>query len=254
MQYCSLQHWILLSSPDTSTTECCFHFDPAASFFLKLLVVVFPSSILDTFQPGGLIFRCDIFFAFYTVHRILNGKYTVVVCFSFLYWITFCQNSPLWPIHLGWPCMAWLIASLSYASPFATTRHWSMKGIHESPLNSKEIKTVNPRGNLPWIFIGRTDAEAEAPIVGHLMWRANSLEEILMLGKLKAGGEVGDRGGDGWMVSLTQWTWVWANPKRQWRSRKPWRAAALGVTVSKTWLSDWTRQRSDYKGFICYAK
>ena len=36
----------------------------------------------------------------------------------------------------------------------------------ESPLDSKEIKPVNPRGNQPWIFIGRTDAEAEAPILG----------------------------------------------------------------------------------------
>ena len=43
----------------------------------------------------------------------------------------FCQNSSLWPIHLKWPCMAWLIASLSYASPFTVTRLWSMKGIHE---------------------------------------------------------------------------------------------------------------------------
>ena len=36
----------------------------------------------------------------------------------------------------------------------------------ESPLDSKEIKPVNPKGNQPWIFIGRTDAEAEAPILG----------------------------------------------------------------------------------------
>ena len=35
----------------------------------------------------------------------------------------------------------------------------------ESPLDSKEIKPVNPKGNQPWIFIGRTDAEAEAPIL-----------------------------------------------------------------------------------------
>ena len=39
----------------------------------------------------------------------------------------------------------------------------------ESPLDSKEIKPVNPKGNQQLIFIGRTDAEAEAPIVGHLM-------------------------------------------------------------------------------------
>ena len=36
----------------------------------------------------------------------------------------------------------------------------------ESPLNSKDIKSVNPKGNQPWIFIGRTDAEVEAPILG----------------------------------------------------------------------------------------
>ena len=40
----------------------------------------------------------------------------------------FCQNSSLWPRCLEWPCMAWLIASLSYTSPFAMTRLWSRKG------------------------------------------------------------------------------------------------------------------------------
>ena len=53
----------------------------------------------------------------------------------------------------------------------------------ESPLDCKEIKPVNPKGNQPWIFIGRTDAEAEAPIFGHLRWRADSLEKTPVLGK-----------------------------------------------------------------------
>ena len=53
----------------------------------------------------------------------------------------------------------------------------------ESPLDSKEIKPVNPKRNQLWIFIGRTDAEAKTPILGHLMRTANSLEKILMLGK-----------------------------------------------------------------------
>ena len=46
----------------------------------------------------------------------------------------------------------------------------------ESPLDCKEIKPVNMKGNHSWIFIGRTDAEAEAPILGHPMQRVNSLE------------------------------------------------------------------------------
>jgi len=55
---------------------------------------------------------------------------------------------------------------------------------------------------------------------GNLMGRANSLEKTLMLGKTEARGEGGNRGWDGWAASLTQWTWVWANPGRQWRTGK----------------------------------
>ena len=85
----------------------------------------------------------------------------------------------------------------------------------ESPLDSKEIKPVNPKRNQPWTFTGRTDAEAEAPIFWlMLMWRANSLEKTLMLRILKAAGEGDNKWWDGWMASLTQWTWVWANPRR----------------------------------------
>ena len=86
-----------------------------------------PSSILDTFRPGGLIFQCHIFLAFYIVHEVLTAR-ILVVCHSLLQWIMFCQNSLLWLVCLGWPCMAWLIASLSCTSPFTTTRPWSMKG------------------------------------------------------------------------------------------------------------------------------
>ena len=51
----------------------------------------------------------------------------------------------------------------------------------ESPSESKEIKPVNPKGNQSWIFIGRTDAEAETPIFGHLIQRTDSLVKTLML-------------------------------------------------------------------------
>ena len=54
----------------------------------------------------------------------------------------------------------------------------------EGPLDSKEIKPISPKGNQSWIFIGRTDAEAEATILW-LMWRTDSLEITLMLGKIE---------------------------------------------------------------------
>ena len=80
----------------------------------------------------------------------------------------------------------------------------------ESPLDCKEIQPVHPKGNQSGIFIGRTDAEAETPIPwppdvkNWLIWKT------LMLGKIE-GGEGEDGGWDGWMASLTQWTWVWVN-------------------------------------------
>ena len=55
----------------------------------------------------------------------------------------------------------------------------------ESPLDCKEIQPVHPKGDQSWVFIGRTDFEAETPILGHLMRRADSFEKTLMLGKIE---------------------------------------------------------------------
>ena len=97
----------------------------------------------------------------------------------------------------------------------------------KSPLDSMEIKPVYPKWNQPWIYIGRTDAEAETSIFGYLLWRADSLEKTLMLGKTEGRRRrVGGREWYGYMASLTQWTWVWAKPK----DRKAWCAAVHWVT------------------------
>ena len=56
---------------------------------------------------------------------------------------------------------------------------------------------------------------------GHLMWRANSLKKTLVLGKIEGGRRRDNRGWDGWMTSLTQWTCVWTSSGRWWRTGKP---------------------------------
>ena len=61
----------------------------------------------------------------------------------------------------------------------------------ESLLDCKEIKPVNPKGNQPWIFIGRTDAELRLQHFGHLMRKADSLEKTLMLGKIEGRRRIG---------------------------------------------------------------
>ena len=83
----------------------------------------------------------------------------------------------------------------------------------ESSLDCKEIKPVHPKGNQSWIFIGRTDAEAEAPI----LWPPSGGKELTpwkrpwCWERLKAEGEGDDRGWEGWRASPTQWTIVWVN-------------------------------------------
>ena len=86
--------------------------------------------------------------------------------------------------------------------------------------DGKEIKPANPKGNQPWIFIGRTDAEAEGPVLwppdvkSWLIWKDPDA------GKDWRQEEKGTTE-DGWIASLIQWTWVWANSRRWWRTGKP---------------------------------
>ena len=57
----------------------------------------------------------------------------------------------------------------------------------ESPLDCKELQPVHPKGDQSWVFIGRTDVEAETPILRYLMRIADSFEKTLMLGKIEGG-------------------------------------------------------------------
>ena len=91
----------------------------------------------------------------------------------------------------------------------------------ESPLDCKQIKLVSPKGNQSWIFIGRTDAEVEAPIL-----LATWYEELThwkrpwSWERLKAGGEGDDRGWAGLIAPPTLWPWVWVNSGSWWWTGK----------------------------------
>ena len=126
MQYCSLKHWTLPWLPGTFTTKHCFYFVPGFLFFLELFLTCLQWRI-EHLLTLGVHLPLTYLFAFSYCSWDSQSKNTGVVCHSLLWWTTFSQNSPLWPIHFGWLCISWLIASLNYTSPFATTRLCSMK-------------------------------------------------------------------------------------------------------------------------------
>ena len=108
----------------------------------------------------------------------------------------------------------------------------------ESPLNSKEIKPVNLKGNQPWILNGRTDAEAEAPTLWPLLWRVNSLEKTLRLGK--ATGKGGDRDemvGQHHRLHGHEFEQAPGDSEGQGNSV----CCSHGVAKSRTWFSKWTK-------------
>ena len=111
-----------------------------------------------------------------------------------------------------------------------------LEKILESPLDSKEIKPVNPKGNQSWIFIGRTDAEAEAPILGPIDVKSQFIWKIPDAGKDWRQEEKGATEDE--VASLNQWTWV----GKFWETlmgREAWHAAVHGVKKSWTQLSNW---------------
>ena len=116
----------------------------------------------------------------------------------------------------------------------------------ESPLDCKEIQPVHPKGNQSWIFIGRTDAEAETNNLATWCEKLTHLKRPWCCERLKAGGEGNNRGRGCSMASalLTQWTWIWASSRSWWWTGKPGVLQSMGVTKSQTRLSDWTTTTS----------
>ena len=91
----------------------------------------------------------------------------------------------------------------------------------ESPLDCKEIQTVHSEEISPGISLEGMMLKLKLQYFGHLMRRVDSLEKTLMLGGIGGRGKGDDRGWDGWMASLTRWTWVWMNSGNWWWTGRP---------------------------------
>ena len=107
----------------------------------------------------------------------------------------------------------------------------------ESALDRKVINPVNPKGNKPWMFTGRTNAEAETLA----LWPPDAKSQIIGKDHWKDWGQEDKGETDGWMASLTQWTCIWASSGRWWRTGKP---GVLPSVGSQRVGHDWATQAS----------
>ena len=98
--------------------------------------------------------------------------------------------------------------------------------------NQSILKEINPGISLEGMML-----KLKLQYFGHLMWRSDSLEKTLMLGGIGGRRRRGDRGWDGWMSSLSQWTRVWVNSGSWWWTGRP---GMLWFMVSHEWLREHT--------------
>ena len=149
----------------------------------------------------------------------------------------------IWELHHteGWTVKNWCFHTVM------------LEKILKSPWDSKVAKPDNPKGNQPWIFIGRTDAEAEAPI----LWPPDA--KSWRIGNDPDAGkdwrqEIDQGWHNSWMASLIQWTWVWANSRRQCRTGKTGVLQSMG---SQRVVFDWAteqQQQSKLRWVFTYRK
>ena len=111
---------------------------------------------------------------------------------------------------------------------------WTLRSSNQSIL-----KEISPGFSLEGLML-----KLKLQYFGHLMWRADSFEKTLMLGKIEGRRRRGCQKMRWWMASLTQWTWVWINSRIWWWTGRPGMLRSMG-SQSQTRLNDWTELNID---------
>ena len=178
---------------------CCFSFYPI-SYYLMIYIVFLPWIFCFSPQCKRFLMMLGIYVCFKKQRHYIANKGLSSQGYGFSsghvwMWELDCEES--WAPKNLW---FWIVV---------------LEKTLESPLDCKEVQPVHPKRGQSWVFIGRTDAEAETLILWAPHAKSWFIEKTLMLGGIGDGGEGDDRRWDGWMASPTRWSWVGVN-SRSW--------------------------------------
>ena len=161
---------------------------------------------------------------------------------TYLYYKVHLVKAMVFPVVM-YGCESWTIKKAEHWRIYAFEL-WCWRRLLRVPWTARRsnqsiLKEISPEYSLEGLMM-----KLELQYFGHLMQRTDSLEKTLMLGKIEGGRRRGhNRGWDGWLASLTQWTWVWVNFGSWWWTGRPSVLQSMGSQRVRQRLSYWTKLR-----------
>ena len=147
------------------------------------------------------------------------------------------HKAMIFPV-ITYRCKSWTIKKAEHQTTDAFDL-WCWRRLLRIPWTARQSNQSFPKEISPEYSLQGLMLKLKLQYSGHQMWRTDSLEKTLMLGKIETGGDGEDRAWDDWMASLSRWTWVCASSGSWWWTGKPGMLQFMGLQrVGSDWMTE----------------